>query len=67
MISADAQNMGPAIARKVGEGFERPDADIDLPLDIVYNKLIDWLVPHHPSHGCRHICMKSRRIPVEIP
>ena len=48
MALGDVQE-GPAIARKVGEGFGRPDADAELPLDIAYNKLTDWLVPLPPS------------------
>lgn len=34
----------PAIARLVGEGMDKPNADRELPLDIMYGKLIDWLV-----------------------
>lgn len=45
-----ASQEGPATARKVGEGFGRPDADAELPLDIAYNKLTDWLVPPPPPH-----------------
>jgi hypothetical protein len=37
-------DLGPAIARKVGEGVDRPDGDKQLPLDIQYSKLAEWLV-----------------------
>ncbi len=33
---------GPAIARKVAEGYEK--AERELPIDINYQKLSDWLV-----------------------
>ena len=32
------------VARLVGEGMERPNADRELPLDINYAKLSEWLV-----------------------
>jgi hypothetical protein len=31
-------------AKLVGEGYERPDADNKLPIDINYAKLNEWLV-----------------------
>ena len=37
-----------AITRKVGEGYDRPQGDQHLPVDINYQKLVDWLV----SRGC---------------
>eukprot|EP00798_Chlamydomonas_sp_ICE-L_P021150 gene21150-28039_t len=33
----------PAIARKVGEGVDRPGGDNELPIDINYQKLSEWL------------------------
>lgn len=36
--------MEPSIAKKIGEGMERPNADKELPLDINYQKIVDWLV-----------------------
>ncbi len=32
------------IVRKVGEGMDKPNADNELPIDINYQRLIDWLV-----------------------
>lgn len=32
------------IARKVGEGYERPDGDAAMPIDINYARLAEWLV-----------------------
>lgn len=34
---------------KVGEGFGRPGGESDLPIDINYAKLIEWLVCLHPT------------------
>jgi len=34
----------PAIAKLVGQGMERPNADRELPLDLHYQKLVDWMV-----------------------
>lgn len=34
----------PAVARKVGEGYDKPNADQELPIDINYKTLTDWLV-----------------------
>ena len=31
-------------AKLVGEGYERPDADSELPLDVNYAKVGEWLV-----------------------
>jgi len=31
-------------ASLVGEGYERPNADSDLPLDVNYAKVSEWLV-----------------------
>lgn len=36
--------MAALTAKLVGGGFERPDADKQLPLDINYAKLPEWLV-----------------------
>ena len=45
---SDAAMAQPLIARKVGEGVDRPN--VELPLDINYKKLIEWLVrPFLPS------------------
>jgi hypothetical protein len=32
------------VARKIGEGYERPDGDSNLPLDVNYAKVAEWLV-----------------------
>ena len=37
----------PAIAKLVGQGVEKPNADRELPLDLHYQKLIDWMVSLH--------------------
>ncbi|WIA18375.1 hypothetical protein OEZ85_009837 [Tetradesmus obliquus] len=34
----------PRIARKTGEGYDKPNADQELPIDINYQKLPEWLV-----------------------
>lgn len=31
-------------ARLVGEGFEKPDGDADVPVDIHYAKVVEWVV-----------------------
>ncbi|GAX76259.1 hypothetical protein CEUSTIGMA_g3703.t1 [Chlamydomonas eustigma] len=36
--------MADLIVRKVGEGVEKPNAEQELPLDINYQRLVDWLV-----------------------
>ena len=35
---------GRLTAKLVGEGFARPNADSELPIDINYAKLAEWLV-----------------------
>jgi hypothetical protein len=32
------------IVRKAGEGYDKPNADQELPIDINYQKLAEWLV-----------------------
>ena len=32
------------VARKIGEGYDRPDGDSSLPLDVNYAKVSEWLV-----------------------
>ncbi len=32
------------VAKLVSEGFEKPSAESELPLDINYAKLVEWLV-----------------------
>jgi hypothetical protein len=44
MASSPGPGGGPAVARKTGEGFDRPNAEAELPLDINYQKLAEWLV-----------------------
>ena len=34
------------IARMIGEGVGRPNAEQELPIDINYQKLVDWLVSY---------------------
>jgi len=31
-------------AKLVGEGFEKPDGEQELPIDINYAKLVEWVV-----------------------
>lgn len=47
--------MASLIAKLEGGGYERPDADKQLPLDINYAKLGEWLVrpPADGGGGCR--------------
>ena len=33
-----------SVARKIGEGYDRPDGDSSLPLDVHYAKVAEWLV-----------------------
>jgi hypothetical protein len=35
---------GPSIVRMTGFGVDRPTADNEIPIDINYAKLVDWLV-----------------------
>lgn len=37
------------VTRLVGEGFQKPNADKELPIDIVYNKLSEWLASGPPA------------------
>jgi hypothetical protein len=58
----------PAVVRKVGEGMDKPDGDKELPLDVSYQKLIDFLVSAmlsiawgglhagDRSGACDHLC-----------
>ncbi|WIA38655.1 hypothetical protein OEZ86_001962 [Tetradesmus obliquus] len=39
-----AASSDPRIARKTGEGYDKPNADQELPIDINYQKLPEWLV-----------------------
>jgi hypothetical protein len=41
------------IARKVGEGYDRPNAEYEVPIDINYARLAEWLVSKigWPLHG----------------
>jgi hypothetical protein len=39
-----APSPDPRIARKTGEGYAKPNADQELPIDINYQKLPEWLV-----------------------
>ena len=39
-----------AIARKIGEGVDRPNGDNELPIDINYQKLAEWLVRFFVMH-----------------
>lgn len=41
----------PAIVRKTGEGVDKPNADRELPLDVNYTKLIDWLASRQKLPG----------------
>ena len=36
--------MAPSVAKKVGEGYGKPKADEELPIDINYAKLAEWLI-----------------------
>ena len=38
------KSIADSIVRQVGAGFDRPDGDRALPLDINYAKLSEWLV-----------------------
>lgn len=40
----DLGRLAEAVVRKVGEGYDRPDGDSQLPVDIKYDKLQEWLV-----------------------
>jgi hypothetical protein len=31
-------------AKLVGEGFDKPEGDSDLPIDIPYSKIVEWVV-----------------------
>lgn len=37
------------LAKLVGEGFDRPGGDSELPLDINYAKISEWLVRLHAA------------------
>lgn len=39
-----ASGSDPKVVRKAGEGFDRPNAQAELPIDINYQKLSEWLV-----------------------
>lgn len=41
----------PAVAKKVGEGYDRPEPPV-LPVDIHYQKLIEWLVSRAATLAC---------------
>lgn len=34
----------PRVVKKAGEGYDKPNADQELPIDINYQKLSEWLV-----------------------
>lgn len=35
------------VVRKAGEGYDKPNAEQELPIDINYQKLSEWLVGAH--------------------
>jgi len=44
-VTAVSLNIGfTMFAKLVGEGYENPHADSDLPLDVNYAKIVEWLV-----------------------
>lgn len=53
-LLAAMQALTDRIARKVGEGYDRPNADSELPIDINYARLAEWLV--------REECRPRRRL-----
>lgn len=32
------------VAKLVGEGYEKPSGDSEMPLDVNYAKIVDWMV-----------------------
>lgn len=49
----------PLIARLVGGGVERPNGDTQMPLDINYGKVSEWLVGLMSGR-----CLRSSRLPL---
>ena len=37
-------SLAASIARKIGEGYDRPGGHSDLPIDINYARVAEWLV-----------------------
>jgi hypothetical protein len=54
-MSAPSQEL--RIAKKTGEGYDRPNADQELPIDINYQKLPEWLV--RASNSCKQFTATS--------
>jgi len=48
-------NIGSMFASLVGEGFDRPNADQQLPLDVNYAKVGEWLVSHNTQVIMEHL------------
>ena len=48
MALAKASESTFGIAKLVGEGFGRPDAKDETPVDVQYGKLAEWLVRPFP-------------------
>ena len=61
MAFAKASESTYGIAKLVGEGFGRPQAIDESPVDIQYGKLAEWLVRHtcHLGTGSTHVLIKS--------
>jgi hypothetical protein len=52
-----ASSSDPRIAQKTGEGYDKPNADQELPIDINYQKLPEWLV--RASNSCKQFIALS--------
>jgi hypothetical protein len=42
------------VVRKAGEGYDKPNAEQELPIDINYQKLSEWLVGAHLAKHLPH-------------
>ena len=44
-------SLAASIARKIGEGYDRPGGHSDLPIDINYARVAEWLVSIYCRNG----------------